>query len=51
MVFLEYLYSIKPNDIKFESTDFIPVPDDWGISVDNASVRDNVDGPIKTSLF
>ena len=26
----KYLYTIKPSDIvKFESTDFIPVPDDW----------------------
>ena len=49
----KYLYSIKPNDIiKFESTDFIPVPDDWSTSTDNASVRDNaIDGSIKTSVI
>lgn len=49
----KYLYSIKPNDIiKFESTDFIPVPDDWSTSADNASVRDNaVDGSIKTAVI
>jgi hypothetical protein len=45
----KYLYTIKPSDIvKFESTDFIPVPSDWETGSDNASVRDNaVDGSIK----
>tara|TARA_R100001594_G_scaffold26217_2_gene50921 strand:+ start:3318 stop:4868 length:1551 start_codon:yes stop_codon:yes gene_type:complete len=45
----KYLYTIKPSDIvKFESTDFIPVPLDWSTSTDTASVRDNaVDGSIK----
>ena len=45
----KYLYTIKPSDIvKFESTDFIPVPLDWSTSSDTASVRDNaVDGSIK----
>jgi len=45
----KYLYTIKPSDIvKFESTDFIPVPLDWDTSTDTASVRDNaVDGSIK----
>ena len=45
----KYLYTIKPSDIvKFESTDFIPVPLDWATSSDNAAVRDNaVDGSIK----
>jgi hypothetical protein len=45
----KYLYTIKPSDIvKFESTDFMPVPPDWETSSDNASVRDNaVDGSIK----
>lgn len=45
----KYLYTIKPSDIvKFESTDFMPVPSDWSTSTDNASVRDNaVDGSIK----
>ena len=34
--------------IKFESTDFMPVPADWETSTDNAEVRDNaVDGSIK----
>ena len=45
----KYLYTIKPSDIvKFESTDFIPVPTDWSTNSDVASVRDNaVDGSIK----
>ena len=45
----KYLYTIKPSEIiKFESTDFIPVPTDWETGSDNAAVRDNaVDGSIK----
>jgi hypothetical protein len=45
----KYLYTIKPGDIvKFESTDFMPVPGDWENGTDNAAVRDNaVDGSIK----
>ena len=38
----KYLYTIKPSDIiKFDSTNFIPVPTDWETSTDNAAVRDN----------
>ena len=38
----KYLYTIKPNDIiKFNSTNFIPVPDDWETGTANAPVRDN----------
>ena len=45
----KYLYTIKPSDIvKFESTDFIPVPLDLTTSTDTAPVRDNaVDGSVK----
>lgn len=45
----KYLYTIKPSDlIKFDSTDFMPVPLDWKTSTENAAVRDNaVDGSIK----
>ena len=45
----KYLYTIKPSDIvKFESTDFIPVPLDWATNTDNAAVRANaVDGSLK----
>ena len=45
----KYLYTIKPSDIvKFESTDYIPVPSDWETSTENSAVRANaVDGSIK----
>ena len=45
----KYLYTIKPNDIvKFDSTDFMPVPSDWETGTENSAVRDNaVDGSIK----
>ena len=45
----KYLYTIKPSDIvKFESTDFMPVPLNWETSEDTISVRNNaVDGSIK----
>ncbi len=45
----KYLYTIKPADIaKFESTDFMPVPDNWDTSIYTESVRDNaIDGSIK----
>ena len=45
----KYLYTIKPADIiKFDSTDFMPVPLNWDTNVDDAAVRDNaVDGSIK----
>ena len=45
----KYLYTIKPNEVvKFESTDFMPVPANWESSSDNAPVRDNaIDGSIK----
>ena len=38
----KYLYTIKPSDIiKFESTEFIPVPLNWETSVENSPVRNN----------
>jgi hypothetical protein len=45
----KYLYTIKPSElIKFDSTEFMPVPSNWKTSTENASVRDNaVDGGIK----
>ena len=45
----KYLYTIKPSEVvRFESTDFMPVPTDWTTSGDNSAVRDNaVDGGIK----
>ena len=46
----KYLYTIKPTEIsKFESTDFMPVPENWETSSENSPVRNNaVDGSIKT---
>ena len=45
----KYLYTIKPSDItKFESTDYMPVPQNWESSVENSAVKGNaVDGSIK----
>ena len=45
----KYLYTIKPSEVvRFESTDFMPVPTDWLTATENAAVRDNaVDGGIK----
>ena len=42
----KYLYTIKPSElIKFDSTEFMPVPSDWATGSDNSAVRDNaVDG-------
>lgn len=45
----KYLYTLSPADIiKFDSTEFMPVPNNWETSSDNALVRDNaVGGSIK----
>jgi len=46
----KYLYTIKPSElIKFESTNFIPVPNDWETNSDYSSVRNNatLSGQIK----
>jgi len=45
----KYLYSIKPADlIKFDSTDFMPVPANWGSDASDAAVKNNAtDGGIK----
>ncbi len=38
----KYLYTIKPNElVKFDSTNFIPVPQSWDTNTDVAAVRDN----------
>ena len=38
----KYLYTIRPSQaIKFDSTNYIPVPTDWYTSTTNAAVRDN----------
>ena len=49
----KYLYTIKPAElIKFDSTEYMPVPKDWSTSSENASVRDNaVEGCLKVVVF
>ena len=49
----KYLYTIKPSElIKFDSTEYMPVPADWATGSDNAPVRDNaVDGGIKVVVI
>ena len=49
----KYLYTISPSDIvKFDSTNYIPVPGDWFESTTHSAVRDNaVDGSIKTVVI
>ena len=49
----KYLYTIKPSDIvRFDSTDYMPVPSNWDTSTDDAAVRDNaVDGSLKTVII
>jgi hypothetical protein len=38
----KYLYTIKPSEIiKFDNTNFIPVPKNWFTGADNAAVRNN----------
>jgi len=40
----KYLYTIKPSDIvKFDSTNFIPVPKNWSSSQEYASIRLNAE--------
>ena len=49
----KYLYTIKPSElIKFDSTEYMPVPKDWDTGSDNSAVRDNaVDGGIKVVVI
>ena len=49
----KYLYTIKPSElIKFDSTEFMPVPSDWADGSDNSAVRDNaVDGGVKVVVI
>ena len=47
----KYLYSIKPNQIvKFDSTNYMPVPSDWYTNASYTAVRENAStsGQIKT---
>ncbi len=49
----KYLYTIKPSElIKFDSTEYMPVPSDWATGADNSAVRDNaVDGGLKVVVI
>jgi len=49
----KYLYTIKPSDIiKFDSAEFIPVPQNWSTNTDVADVRNAaVDGKIETIVI
>ena len=49
----KYLYTIKPSElVKFDSTEYMPVPSDWATGSDNSAVRDNaVDGGIKVVVI
>jgi len=50
----KYLYTISPADvIKFESTQYIPVPRDWSTNVDVATIRENASesGQLKTIVI
>ena len=40
----KYLYTVRPSEaIKFDSTDYIPVPDDWFTSATYTPIRENAD--------
>jgi len=45
----KYLYTIKPSEIvKFDSIEFIPVPEDWGTVGESISIKNNaIDGKIE----
>lgn len=49
----KYLYTIKPSEIvKFDSIDYIPVPDDWGNTGESVAIKDNaIDGKIEIVLI
>ena len=49
----KYLYTIKPAEaVKFETSQFIPVPQNWETNQDNTAVRENaLDGSIKVILI
>ena len=49
----KYLYTIKPSDIvKFDSVDYIPVPQDWLNNADTLDIRNAaVDGKIETVVI
>jgi hypothetical protein len=48
----KYLYTIKPSEIvKFDTIEYIPVPDDWGNTGESVSTKNNsIDGKIEVIL-
>lgn len=50
----KYLYTISPSDIiKFDTIEYIPVPDDWGSDTDSALIKNNasLSGQLKTVVI
>ena len=45
----KYMYTIKPSEVvKFDSIEFIPVPENWGLSGETISTKNNaIDGKIE----
>jgi len=48
----KYLYTIKPSEIvKFDSIEYIPVPEDWGVVGESVATKNNsIDGKIEVIL-
>ena len=49
----KYLYTIKPSEIvKFDSIEYIPVPENWGTTGETVSTKANsIDGKIYTTII
>jgi hypothetical protein len=49
----KYLFTIKPSEIiKFDSIEYIPVPDSWGLQGESISTKNNaIDGKIEIVLI
>ena len=45
----KYLYTLSPREIvRFDSIDYIPVPNDWGVAGESKDIKDNaIDGEIQ----
>ena len=47
----KYLYTISPSDIvKFDSTNYLPVPQDWETNTNDASVRINASSSVQLKI-
>jgi hypothetical protein len=49
----KYLYTIKPSQIiKFDSIEYMPVPEDWGSSGESLTIKNNaINGKIYTAII